>query len=43
MRQLQTSINLNYKPLSRLSMDLKVMLRSNKGLYIYIYIYIVCN
>ena len=31
MRQLQTRINLNYKPLSRLSMDLKVMPRSNKG------------
>ena len=25
MRQLQTRINLNYRPLSRLSMDLKVM------------------
>ena len=25
IRQLQTRINLNYKPLSRLSMDLKVM------------------
>ena len=24
-------INLNYRPLSRLSMDLKVMPRSNKG------------
>ena len=31
MRQLQTRINLNYRPLSRLSMDLKVMPRSNKG------------
>ena len=31
MRQLQTRINLNYRPLSRLSMDLKVMQRSNKG------------
>ena len=30
-RQLQTRINLNYRPLSRLSMDLKVMLQSNKG------------
>ena len=30
-RQLQTRINLNYRPLSRLSMDLKVMPRSNKG------------
>ena len=31
MRQLQTRINLNYKPLSRLSMDSKVMPRSYKG------------
>ena len=31
IRQLQTRINLNYRPLSRLSMDLKVMPRSNKG------------
>ena len=31
MRQLQTRINLNYRPLSRLSMDLEVMPRSNKG------------
>ena len=31
MRQLQTRINLNYRPLSRLSMDLKVMLRSSGG------------
>ena len=31
MRQLQTRINLNYRPLSRLSMDLKVMPRSSKG------------
>ena len=31
MRQLQTRIYLNYRPLSRLSMDLKVMLRSQKG------------
>ena len=30
-RQLQPRINLNYRPLSRLSMDLKVMLRSFKG------------
>ena len=30
-RQLQTKINLNYRLLSRLSMDLKVMLRSYKG------------
>ena len=30
-RQLQTRINLNYRPLSRLSMDLKVMLRSCIG------------
>ena len=30
-RQLQTRINLNYRPLSRLSMDLKVMPRSGKG------------
>ena len=31
MRQLQTRINLNYRPLLRLSMDLKVMPRSSKG------------
>ena len=31
MRQLQTKINLNYRPLSRLSVDLKVMIWSNKG------------
>ena len=31
VRQLQTRINLNYRPLSRLSMDLKVMPRSSKG------------
>ena len=31
MRQLQTRINLNYRPLSRLSMDLKVMPRSYRG------------
>ena len=30
-RQLQTRINLNYRPLSRLSMDLKVILRSYKS------------
>ena len=30
-RQLQPRINLNYKPLSRLSMDLKVMPISYKG------------
>ena len=30
-RQLQTRINLNYRPLSRISMDLKVMPRSGKG------------
>ena len=30
-RQLQTKINLNYRPLSRLSMDLEVMPRSSKG------------
>ena len=30
-RKLQTRIDLNYRPLSRLSMDLKVMPRSNKG------------
>ena len=30
-RQLQTRINLNYRPLSRLSLDLKVMPRSGKG------------
>ena len=31
MRQLQPRISLNYRPLSRLSMDLKVMPRSQKG------------
>ena len=31
MRQAQTRLNLNYRPLSRLSMDLKVMLRSSRG------------
>ena len=30
-KQLQTRINLNYIPMSRLSMDLKVMPRSSKG------------
>ena len=30
-RQLQPRINLNYRPLSRLSMDLKVMPRSYRG------------
>ena len=30
-RQLQTRVNLRYRPLSRLSMDLKVMSRSNEG------------
>ena len=30
-RQLQTRINLNYRPLSRLGMDLKVMPRSYTG------------
>ena len=30
-RQLETRINLNYRPLSRLSMDLKVMPQSSKG------------
>ena len=37
MRQLQTRIYLNYRPLSRLSMDLKVMPRSQKG-----HLYILC-
>ena len=31
MRQLQTRIHLSYRPLSRLSMDLKVMPRLQKG------------
>ena len=31
MRQLQTRMHLNYRPLSRLSVDLKVMPRSQKG------------
>ena len=30
-RQLETIIHLNYRPMSRLSMNLKVMLRSQKG------------
>ena len=30
-RQLEARINLNYRPMSRLSMDLKMMLRSQKG------------
>ena len=30
-RQLQTRINLNYRPFSRLSMDLKVMPQSSQG------------
>ena len=37
VRQLQTRINLNDRPLSRLSMDLKVMPRSYKG-----YKFILC-
>ena len=37
VRQLQARINLNYRPLSRLNMDLKVMLRSCRGLR-----YILC-
>ena len=37
-RQLQTRINLNYRPLSRLSRDLKVMPRSRKG-----HKYILCR
>ena len=36
-RQLQNRINLNYRPLSRLSMDLKIMARLYKG-----HKYIVC-
>ena len=36
-RQLETRINLNYRPMSRLSMDLKVMRRLQKGLQ-----YILC-
>ena len=37
MRQLQSQIYLNYRPLSKLSMDLKVMPRSQKG-----YKFILC-
>ena len=36
-RQLETRINLNYRPMSRISMDLKVMPRSQKGHW-----YILC-
>ena len=36
--QLQTRINLNYRPLSRLSMDLKVMACSSKGHKFILYI-----
>ena len=36
-RQLETRINLKYRPMSRLSMDLKVMPRSQKGHW-----YILC-
>ena len=36
-RQLETRINLNYRPMSILSMDLKVMPRSKKGHW-----YILC-
>ena len=38
MRQLQTRINLNYRTLSRLSMHLKVIPRSNKGQKYILYI-----
>ena len=34
-RQLQTRINLNYRPLSRLSMDLKVMPRSGRDINLF--------
>ena len=37
LRQLQARINLNYKPMSRLNLDLKVMPRSQKG-----HCYILC-
>ena len=37
-RQLQTRINLNYRPLSRLSMDLKVMPKLSKGHKFILYI-----
>ena len=36
-RQLQTRINLNHRPMSRLSMDLKVMPKLQKG-----HCYILC-
>ena len=36
--QLQARINLNYRPLSRLSMDIKVMSRSHKGHKFILYI-----
>ena len=36
-RQLQTRTNLNYRPMSRLSMDLKVMPKLQKG-----HCYILC-
>ena len=43
-RQLQTRINLNFRPLSRLSIDLKVMPSSHKGIkYILCKIYEVTN
>ena len=38
MRQLQTRINLNYRPSSRLSMDLKVMARPYKDHKFILYI-----
>ena len=38
MRQLQPRIYLNYRPLSKLSMDLKVMPRSQKGHKFILYI-----
>ena len=37
LRQFQARINLNYKPMSRLSMDLKVMPRSQRG-----HCYVLC-
>ena len=44
VRQLQTRINLNYRPLLRLSMDLKVMPKSCKGhRYIFCVIHEVTN
>ena len=39
-RQLQTRINPNYVPLSRLSMDLKVMPRSHKCYVWQCYVYV---